>query len=100
MTAASLGANIDRALSLNTNHLPEHLGSAGLDRIEGLAAESIEGGWFIYVPSGSDEWWERETADLPAEVRAVLDYARKRACRYIVMHCDESFVDDLPRWEW
>lgn len=87
-------ADVMKVLALSTANLPERLGADGLEDVGQIGVESIEGGWFIYVPEDPHEW------GLPAELVTVLDYAKANGCRYIHMHADNGIDPALPAWDW
>jgi hypothetical protein len=119
--AALMPAPVDRPrhvrqfLDVSTAHLPEHLGiPGGLDFYEGLSAQSIDGGWWVWVPDDpamhaaeaaaqmddmGDDVDLAETA-VPSVVLAVQRLARSLDCDYICFHQDAPIVEELPTWQW
>ena len=51
-------------------------------------------GWVIYVHE------EQEDLEIPQELWAVFDYARKNGCDYVMFDADADMIDDLPHFEW
>jgi hypothetical protein len=85
---------IQKTLVLSTGHLPERLGKDGLDQVEDIGAEPLEGGWWVYVPD------HMPSGVVPYDLLRVLMYAHKHGCRWIFFHCDNATTDDLPTWDW
>lgn len=90
---------ISKILAVSTSHLPEHLGSTGLDDHRWVTADSIDGGWFIYVP-GNPADYDPENNHVPAEVTTLFRYAVEQGCRFIHLHCTNQIDPALPRWSW
>jgi hypothetical protein len=86
---------VQKTLALSTAHLPERLGSTGLDDVPGVYVDSVEGGWWVYVPQQG-----APGSVVPYDLVRVLLYAHKNGCRWIFFHCDNDTTDDLPTWDW
>ena len=87
-------------LDLSTAHLPEHLGSGGLDAAPGVVAHRTTHGWLLWVPDDPDESGAAFGDAVPAVVLAIQRYARRHGCDYVLFDADADRVDDLPSWDW
>lgn len=93
------GARIRDLLELSTAHLPQHLGSAGLSRQDGVIVNSLRFGWLMWVPPDPHAH-AGDHPQLPAEVLTIYRYARGLDCDYVLFDADADQVDDLPIWDW
>ena len=50
-------------------------------------------GWFVWSGDSARE-------DDPADLRAVLDFARAERVTWVMLDCDTDAVDGLPTFEW
>ncbi|TDC02657.1 hypothetical protein E1091_00200 [Micromonospora fluostatini] len=87
-------------MDLSTHHLPEDLGSAGLADVAGVVAHELEHGWLLWVPSTEEQWLGRRRAIGRPEVVAVLEYARRHECDYVLFDSDAEPVSELPMCTW
>lgn len=81
-------------LALSNMHLPERLGADGLDKLDNLPIDPLEGGWLVYVPDYVP------SGVIPLELFRVLQFAHRNGCRFIHFHCNNDTTDELPTWEW
>jgi hypothetical protein len=91
-------------LDLSTSHLPQHLASHGLSRVDGVTAYPLGThghcyGWLLWVPPEPDSH-ALDYPDLPVEILALQRYARERGCDYVLLDQDAEVIDDLPTWNW
>lgn len=104
--AEAAGLRISRAggvklyLELSTAHLPAALRSKKtLNAIDGMIAEDRTYGFMVWVPDDPKDHHADYDALPPDEVMAILLYARRLACDWIVFDPDGDRVSDLPAWE-
>ncbi len=90
-------AVIQKTLALSTANLPRSLGERGLADLSYLAVDSIEGGWFVWVPEHASELGGHV---VPLPLLHVLAYAKDQDCRFIHLHCDNDIDPALPSWDW
>jgi hypothetical protein len=50
-------------------------------------------GWFIYAH-------DENPGDIPADLFAVFEYARKHNCPYVLFDCDADTIEELPTFDW
>ncbi len=94
-------------IDLSTNHLPAFI-SEGLDTFDGVRAAEMESGWLLHVPSDlaahvADHCrpvGNVRLCDIPVEVIALWEYARRFGATYILLDRDAECVADLPVWDW
>lgn len=53
-------------------------------------------GWFIYVPTVE----KLQEADVPTDLRSVLEYARAKGFRYLLFDRDAEPIEELPTFDW
>jgi hypothetical protein len=87
-------------LDLSTHHLPEELGSTGLDTAPGVIGYATDHGWLMWVPNDPDDSAAAMDEDLPPEVLKVQQYSRERGCDWVLFDAGGHETEDLPRWEW
>lgn len=56
-----------------------------------------EYGWFFYA---HDENQGAGSDAIPDDLFAVMTWARKQGCDYLLLDCDGNAVDDLPLFDW
>ena len=54
-------------------------------------------GWFFYA---HDENLNTGSGAIPDDLFAVMTWARKQVCHYLLLDCDGDAVDDLPQFDW
>lgn len=52
-----------------------------------------EWGWFVYVGEDAGEPY-------PDDLKAILDFARRKGCDWIMFDSDAGLVDCLPTYDW
>jgi hypothetical protein len=89
---------------LSTAHLPKHIAEAFNedDSDDASGAEwrafmplwdRVEYGYLLWVPTDS-------TDGLPAELRAIFNWAREERCQWVKFDSDGPIIADLPAWSW
>ena len=63
-----------------------------LDFGDGIVS-STPYGWFVYASEEPEE-------KVPADLRAVMSYARSLSAEYVNFDCDASEIADLPTFDW
>lgn len=92
--------NVRRFLDLSTGHLPQHLGTSGLNGVDGVTAYEMPYGWLMYVPEEPVGSAADDEEGVPEVVLNIQIKARALGCDYVLFDADGPHVDDLPRWEW
>lgn len=92
---------IVRMLDISTAHVTEEtmgwLDTVGVSGVSPLVVyDKSEYGWWVYTPP---EWEETETADIPADLLAVLTYAKGKNCAWVMFDCDSDRIDELPQYQ-
>lgn len=59
------------------------------NRSAGILGGRTRHGWFIHAPEEPD-------ATIPADLAALLQYARQQSCDYVLLDCDALPMADLP----
>ena len=91
---------VRRILDISTAHVSGR--TAELIRCERLHAFAVifekgDYGWLVYVPS---EPGNEDHPDFPADLKAVMVFARKLDCDWIMFDRDGVILDELPAFDW
>jgi hypothetical protein len=84
---------------LHQLHLPQHLGTGGLDTAPGVIAHRTEYGRLMWVPDDPDESAAATIDTVPEVVLAIHRCARTHGCDYVLCDANADRVDDLPTWD-
>jgi len=85
-----------KMLDLSTAHVSKETAQMlDDDRLSDFVVPYQKGdfGWFIWVPPVEHE-------GVPADLRAVLAYARTQQCDWVMLDCDAETIDNLPSFDW
>lgn len=93
---------IARMLDLSTAHITEETDewldeAVTYETYPIIAYQKGDYGWIVHVP---DEWDEEAVKDIPADLLALLVFAKARRCHWIMLDRDAFAVDELPQYEW
>lgn len=85
-------------LTLSTAHLTEESCNVTLPALtdEIPIWEKTGAGWFLYARLEQLGL----TADIPADLLRILEYAQAQGCDYIMLDKDWPILDDLPSYDW
>jgi hypothetical protein len=87
-----MSIEIEKVLVCSTGNLTREA-CDGLPNIEGLWVLEYEHGHMVFVGYLPDE--------IPhPELKAILQFAVKRGCRWVRFDCDAEPLPDFPLWEW
>lgn len=86
-------------LDLSTAHLSPltRKRMSNLDEIGTIYYPKGDYGWFVYVHDPSD--FPDLNEELPADLRACLEYARANGMQWLMFDCDASEVDGLRTYQ-
>ena len=87
-------AHVHNLLELSDRHLPADLADI-LPDLPGVAATYTTFGALVRVPATP----AATMTGLPAELVALLRYAREVDCDYLLLDPDVEVDDDLPTWD-
>ena len=84
-------------LVLSTEHISPDTAQNWMPLCPWACFEKADFGWFMYA--AVDVGIIRAN-DLPAEIHAALDVAKRENCEWIMWDCDGPCIDELPQFAW
>ena len=87
-------------LGLSTGHVTEATAKM-LDNedLSIVVYPKSEYGWFVHVPTYEPDFEDCKT-DLPEDLRACLDWARKHNAEWLMFDRDAELDEELPVYDW
>ena len=88
---------IERLAVISTGHVSKATAAvldAGGEELP-MSCYRLEYGWL--VPAGPSA---EAKPDVPSDLWAVMQLAKRSDCAWILFHCDGPMIDDLESFEW